>query len=57
MFEVFIEGINLDYRNFDERYEKSFYEAIEKLKPQFLSGNNDPKKYLKHATCSAVSYF
>ena len=29
MFEAFYEDIKLDKRNFDERYGKSFYEAIE----------------------------
>ena len=29
MFEAFCEDIKLDKRNFDERYGKSFYEAIE----------------------------
>ena len=28
MFEAFCEDIKLDKRNFDERYGKSFYEAI-----------------------------
>ena len=28
MFEAFCEDIRLDERNFDERYGKSFYEAI-----------------------------
>ena len=29
MFEAFCENIKLDKRNFDERYGKSFYEAID----------------------------
>ena len=32
MFEAFCEDIKLDKRNFDERYGKSFYEAIENCK-------------------------
>ena len=44
MFEAFCEDIKLDKWNFDERYGKSFYEAIENLKAQFPSGNIDPRK-------------
>ena len=32
MFEAFCEDIKLDQRNFDERYGKSFYEALENFK-------------------------
>ena len=49
MFEAFCEDIKLEKRNFDERYGKSFYEAIENLKPQFPSGNMDPRKVFE--TC------
>ena len=49
MFEAFCEDIKLDKRNFDERYGKFFYEAIETLKPQFPLGNIDPRKLFK--TC------
>ena len=50
MFEAFCEDIRLDKWNFDERYGKSFYEAIENfIKPQFPSGNIDPRKVFE--TC------
>ena len=54
MFEAFCEDIKLDKQNFDERYGKSFYEAIDNLaratlKPQFSSCNIDPRKLFK--TC------
>ena len=43
MFEAFCEDIKLDKRNFDDRYGKSFCEAIETLKPHFASGNINPR--------------
>ena len=50
MSEAFCEDIKLDKRNFDERYGKSFYEAIDiLLEPQFPLGNIDPRKLFK--TC------
>ena len=38
MFEVFCEDIKLDKRNFDERYGKSFYEAIENFEASVSIG-------------------
>ena len=38
MFEAFCEDIQLDWRNFDERYGKSFKEAIESLKASVSIG-------------------
>ena len=38
MFEVFCEGIKLDKRNSDERYGKSFYEAIENFEASVSIG-------------------
>ena len=48
MFEAFCEDIKLDKRNFDERYGKSFYEAIDNFETQFPSGNIDPRKLFKN---------
>ena len=51
MFETFCEDIKLDKRNFDERYGKSLYEAIETFKSLSFhtSGNIDPRKVFE--TC------
>ena len=38
MFEAFCEDIRLDKRNFDERYGKSFYEAIESFEASVSIG-------------------
>ena len=38
MFEAFCEDIKLDKRNFDERYGKSFYEAIENFEASVSIG-------------------
>ena len=38
MFEAFCEDIKLDKRNFDERYGKSFWEAIEKFEASVSIG-------------------
>ena len=38
MFEAFCEDIRLDKRNFDERYGKSFYEAIENFEASVSIG-------------------
>ena len=38
LFEAFCEGIKLDKRNFDERYGKSFYEAIENFEASVSIG-------------------
>ena len=38
MFEAFCEDIKLDKRNFDERYGKSFYEAIENFEASVCIG-------------------
>ena len=51
MFEAFCEDIKLEKRTFDEPYGKSFYEAIENLKPQFPSGNIDSRNVF--GTCCA----
>ena len=57
MFEAFSKDIKLDKLNFDERYGKSFYEAMKTFKPQFPSGNIDPRKVFETSTCSEMSYF
>ena len=58
MFEAFCEDIKLDKRNFDERYGKSFHEAIEDFQSlSFHRVTLIQEKYLKHATCSVMSYF
>ena len=57
MFEAFCEDIRLDKRNFDERYRKSFYEAIEKRSLSFHRVTLIQEKYAKHATFSEMSYF
>ena len=44
LFDAFYADIKLDKWNFDERYGKSFYEALKTLKPQFPSSNIDPRK-------------
>ena len=49
MSEAFCEDIKLDQRNFDERYGKSSYETAENFKPQFSSGNIDPRNVFE--TC------
>ena len=38
MFEAFCEDIKLDQRNFDERYRKSFCEAIENFEASVSIG-------------------
>ena len=38
MFEAFCEDIKLDKRNFDERYGKSFYEAIKNFETSVSMG-------------------
>ena len=38
VFEAFCEDIKLDKRNFDERYEKFFYEAIENFEDSVSIG-------------------
>ena len=38
MFEAFYEDIKLDKRNFNERYGKSFYEAIENFEASVYIG-------------------
>ena len=38
MFEAFCEDIKLDKRNFDERYGKPFYEAIENFEESVSIG-------------------
>ena len=38
MIEAFSENIKLDKRNFDERYGKSIYEAIENFKASVSIG-------------------
>ena len=38
MFEAFCEDIRLDKRNFDERYGKFFYEAIENFEASVSIG-------------------
>ena len=38
MFEAFCEDIKLDKRNFDERYGKSFYEALENFEASVSIG-------------------
>ena len=38
MFEAFFEDINLDKGNFDERYGKSFYEAIDNFEASVSIG-------------------
>ena len=38
MFEAYCEDIKLDKRNFDERYGKSFYEAIENFESSVSIG-------------------
>ena len=38
MFEAFCEDIKLDKRNFDERYGKSFYEAIDNFETSVSIG-------------------
>ena len=38
MFEAFCEDIKLDWRNFDERYGKSFYKAFENFKDSVSIG-------------------
>ena len=59
LFEAFCEDIKLDKRNFDERYGKSLYEAIETFKASVPMHQVTliQEKYSKHATCSAISYF
>ena len=58
MIEAFCEDIKLDKRNFDERYGKSLYEAIENFKSlNFHRVTLIQEKYSKHATCSAMGYF
>ena len=54
MFEAFCEDIKLDKRNFDERYGKSFYEAIKNFEASvsFHRVTLIQENYSKHATCS-----
>ena len=44
MSEAFCEDIELVKGNFDERYGKAFYEAIENFKASVSTGNVDPSK-------------
>ena len=53
MFEAFCEDIKLDQQNFDERYGKSFYEAIDNFEASFFHWVTlIQENYSKHATCS-----
>ena len=48
MFEAFCEDIKLDKRNFDERYGKSFYEAIENFEASVSIGLHSSKKTIRN---------
>ena len=53
MFEAFCEDIKSDKRNFDERYGKSFYEAIDNFEASVIHRVTlIQENYSKHATCS-----
>ena len=58
MFEAFCKDIKLDKRNFDERYGKSFYEAIDDFEASvsFHRVTLIQENYSQHAACSVFNW-